>query len=159
MALTRSPVMVRPGVGYVMAGRRGGFFKSLVKGIGKVVSTVAKVPVVGTIAKAAITSLPVVGQVVTAVGAVKKLTASGVAPTMNLAQLSATPGPSTPLAAQVLAGGPRRRKPAKRAKRAKKRKRPTQKRASSRGTAKQRAARARFARAAKRGRIKKGQRL
>lgn len=137
---------------------RGGFFKSLVKGISKVVSTVAKVPVIGAVAKAAVSSLPVVGQVVTAVGAFKKKTAVGVAasPVGGIPAASEAGTPPAPIGARAPSGRtPRRRKASRKPKRAKRAKA----KRSGGGSAKQRAARARFAKAAKRGRIKKGQRL
>lgn len=165
---------VRPGAGVmhgrrVMVGRRGGFFGSVFKAVKKVASVVTKVPVVSQIAKVAISSLPVVGQVVTAVNAVKKFTPQGIAPSAGFAKLSATPGPSTPLAAQISSlqslssgGSPakkRKKKAKKKAKKPRKKAKAKRKAASKKGTAKQRAARARFARAAKKGRIKKGQKL
>lgn len=162
--------IVRPGSGVIagrMGSRRGGFFGSVFKGIKKVVSTVAKVPVISTVAKTALSSLPIVGGVVTAVTAVKKLTASGVAPSAQLVNQTATPGVVAPLAmtasrAGITGTAPKRkkakkRKATKRKKSASRSRRP--KKAKKGGTAKQRAARARFARAAKKGRIKKGQKL
>jgi len=140
----------RPGVGMIaFRGRRGGFFKKLFKGVKKIVTTVAKVPVVGTVAKAAISSIPVVKAVTTAVNVVKKATASGV----SAATAPITPrvdAPAYSSTAQEHAMGAPRRKAKRKAKKAKRK---------GGGTAKQRAARARFARAARKGRIKKGARL
>lgn len=160
--------IVRPGSGIMVGrrGRRGGFFGSVFKGIKKVVSTVAKVPVLSTLAKTALGALPIVGSVRTAVNEVKRLTASGVAPSNQLVNQDATPGP-TPTAAAAMAGMKgmtpgttrKRKKKAKKAKPRKKAKRKAKAKGSKKGTAKQRAARARFARAAKKGRIKKGQKL
>jgi len=151
---------IRPGSG-VMHGRRGGFFGSVFKGIKSVVTTVAKLPVVSTVAKVALSSLPVVKAATTAVGAVKKLTASGATGSVIQASstgaqgiFSAVPFPS------LAASKPKRKRKAK-AKRATKRKakRKAKGKRKAGGTAKQRAARARFARAAKKGRIKKGSHL
>lgn len=139
-------------------GARGGFFKDIFKGAAKVVKAVTKVPVVGAIAKAAVGSLPVVGQVVTAVNAFKKKTPVGVAasPIGGVQTVSGAP-PISLAAPRAMNGGaaPRRRRKRKAAKRTKRAK---AKRKGG-GSAKQRAARARFAAAARKGRIKKGQRL
>jgi len=138
---------------------RGGFFKSLGKIVSKVAKSVTKVPVIGAVAKAALGSLPIVGQVVTAVNAFKGKTPVGIAasPVGGVAPIN-VPGP--PMAAGLTLGGAPR---AKRRKKAKKRKAAPRRKAKAKkskgGSAKQRAARARFAKAAKRGRIKKGQRL
>lgn len=151
---------VRPGIGIVIGrrgSRRGGFFGSVFKGIKKVVSAVTKVPVISTIAKTALSSIPVVGSVVTALDKVKRSTVLAAVP--QLAKLSAAPGPSTPLAVQSAAAPSTRRPRRKRAKRRGPRRKKRAAPRRSKGTAKQRAARARFARAAKKGRIRKGQRL
>ena len=149
--------MVRPGVG-VLVGQRGGFFKKLFKGVKKAVSVVAKVPILGTIAKTAISSLPVVGQVVTAVGAIKKTTAAGIAASVFGAAKGLAPGGGAAVNFNKQAAAREGRRAAKRAPK----KRAPKKRAAAKrsgGSAKQRAARARFARAARKGRIKKGARL
>lgn len=139
--------------GYRMA--RGGFFKDVFKGVKKVVSTVTKLPVIGAVAKAAVATLPVVGQVVTAVNAFKAKTPVGAAAS-PIGGVTAVSG-----AAPVFMTAPARRAPRRKAKRAKRAKRGKRAKAKKRagGTAKQRAARARFARAARKGRIKKGTRL
>lgn len=141
---------------------RGGFFKSLVKGVGKVVGTVTKLPVVGTVAKAALSSLPVVGQVVTAISAVKGLTAASASAGIA-GGVSSLPAAGVGGLGLTSTAKPRRRKKAKARRRAKPRKRVrragARRQSRKKGTAKQRAARARFARAARRGRIKKGTRL
>lgn len=149
--------MIAPRGRFIVRGRRGGFFSGIVKGIGKVVKTVTKVPVVGAIAKAAVGSLPVLGQVVTAVNAFKGKTAVGVAasPTGGATVATGQAPANIPPAFRHNAAA-RRRPKAKKAKKAKRAKRAKR---SGGGTAKQRAARARFARAAKKGRIRKGQRL
>lgn len=128
---------------------RGGFFKSVFKAVKKAVSTVTRVPVIGAIAKTAIKSLPVVGQVVTAVEAFKGKTPVGIA----ASPVGGVVAPGRTL--NVAANRPRRRK----GKKAKKAKRASKRRSSGGGTAKQRAARARFAAAARKGKIRKGQRL
>lgn len=140
--------------GYRMA--RGGFFKSLFKGVKKVVTTVTKLPVIGAVAKAAVGSLPVVGQVVTTVNAFKAKTPVGAAAS-PIGGVTAVAG-AAPVFMTAPARRAPRRKAAKRAKRAKRGKRAKAKKRAG-GTAKQRAARARFARAARKGRIKKGTRL
>jgi len=132
---------------------RGGFFKKLFKGVKSVVKAVAKVPVIGAVAKAAVGALPVVGQVVTAVNAFKGKTAVGVA----ASPVGGVVSPAAVLNSAVnrrTPGTPRRRRP-KKAKRAKRAKRT----GGGGGTAKQRAARARFAAAARKGKIRKGARL
>jgi len=57
---SRSTFGRRPAVSSMMYRRtaQGGFFKSLLKSVSKVVTTVTKVPVIGAIAKAAVSSLP-----------------------------------------------------------------------------------------------------
>lgn len=150
-----SMMRVAPGGMYVLRGRRGGFFKSLVKTVRGVVKTITKVPVLGAVAKAAVGSLPIVGQVTTAVNAFKSKTPVGVAAS-PVGGVPHTAGAPPQIAASVNARvnrGPRRRRKtkAKKARKAARRK--------GGGSAKQRAARARFARAAKKGRIRKGQRL
>lgn len=171
----------RPGIGVIVGrrgSRRGGFFGSVFKGIKKIASVVTKVPVVSTLAKTALSSIPVVGQVVTAIDRVKRNTVLAKVPSMNFAKLSAAPGPSTPLAAQAASAGMTGSTPAKRKRRhsrsrvaprkAKRRrgKSTARTRARSgsrsrprRSSAKQRAARKRFAAAARKGPIKKGTRL
>jgi hypothetical protein len=133
--------------------QRGGFFKSVFKSVAKVVKTVTKVPVVGTIAKAAISSLPIVGQVTTAVAAFKSKTPVGTAQSpVGGVQPTASAVVNQPVVSRAPRG----------ARRARPKKRKKAKRSSSRrggGSPKQIAARKRFAAAARRGRIKKGQRL
>src|SRR5512139_2110111 len=68
---------------------RGGFFKKLVGTVSKVVRTVTNLPVIGAVAKTAIGSLPIVGQVTTAISAFKAKTPSG-------AGHAAHPGTKTP---------------------------------------------------------------
>lgn len=133
---------------------RGGFFKSIFKGVSKVVKSVTKIPVIGTVAKAAVSSLPIVGQVQTAIGAFKKKTPVGVA-------ASPVGGVVSPSQMANIAANrkPARRRKAKKAKKAKRRTKRAKSKRSGGGSAKQRAARARFAAAARKGRIKKGQRL
>jgi len=151
----------RPGVGYVVAGRRGGFFKKLFKGVAKVAKVIA--PAVVAVARTA-AKHTVVGTVVTAVNRVKKLTAAGHAHANSAAgkaSIAAQRGSGgfAKLGGKKYQAGAYAReaksqglKPRRKAKRKAKAKRGA-------GTAKQRAARARFARAAKKGRIKKGARL
>jgi len=128
-----------------------GLFKSIGKAIKKVGKIVGK-PVLATVARTVVGSVPVLGGVVSAVGAVKHaLHPPTLANTANLSSRTGAPafGHPNPM------HRPRRtatRTPRSRARR------PTR-RASGGGSAKQRAARARFAKAAKRGRIKKGTRL
>jgi hypothetical protein len=136
---------------------RGGFFKKLFKGVGRVVKTVKHVPVIGALAKTAIKSLPVLGNVVSAVDHFKKKTAAGAGhhshpsnPSPSQAHNMATHAPKK--------RGPKRAKAAKRPKRAKRAKRAKAARKGG-GSAKQKAARARFAAAARKGKIRKGQRL
>lgn len=134
---------------------RGGFFKKLFKGVKKVVRVVTKVPVLRELAKTAIGSLPIVGRVVTAVNAFKAKTAVGVA--------GSPVGAGTPASnfnQRVNRRAPSRRK-TKKAKKSARRSRGSKAKAKRKGggSAKQRAARARFAKAAKKGRIRKGQRL
>lgn len=133
-----------------------GFFKKLVKGIGKV----AKKSIVGTIARTVVGSVPILGGVVSAVGAVKSsLHPPTVANTGNLSSVTGRPAFGHPGIMQphrTRAPRPRTaRRPTRRAVGGAKRKRAI----NPGGTAKQRAARARFAAAAKRGRIKKGSHL
>lgn len=129
---------------------RGGFFKNIVKGVAKVVKSVTKVPVIGAIAKAAVQSLPIVGQVTTAVAAFKGKTAVGVAAS-PVGGVQEPPLYGGMKEAHLAVRKPRRRRKTKKAKKAK--------RSRGGGSAKQRAARARFAAAARKGRIKKGTRL
>lgn len=143
----------------VLYGRRmarGGFFKSLFKGAKKLVKSVTKIPVIGTVAKTALGSLPIVGQVTTAVNAFKKKTPVGIA----ASPIGGNPAIALNLSANAGNRRPKNRRPKRRPKATRKRK--TNKTKAIRkggGTAKQRAARARFAKAAKKGRIRKGQRL
>jgi hypothetical protein len=136
---------------------RGGFFGDVFKGVKKVVSVVSKVPVIGAVAKTVVSSVPVLGGVITAVGAIKSaVNPPTVANTGNTTATTGAPPVGQPQASTAgAAPSPRR----KRATKAKAKARRRKKGASSRGSAKQRAARARFARAAKKGRIKKGQKL
>lgn len=125
--------------------RRGGFFKDVFKGVKKVVSVASRIPVVGALAKVAVRSVPLVGAAITAVNAVQRAVTPRTvlsAPTVTAVAAGAAPPARAPR---------RRRKSARR----------TARRTSGRrrSSAKQRAARARFARAARRGRIRKGQRL
>jgi hypothetical protein len=155
-APTRSAFGRRPG-GVVASFRysrmaRGGFFKDVFKGVKKIVKTVTKVPVIGTIAKAAVGSLPIVGQVTTAVAAFKKKTPVGAA-----ASPVGGVQPSSSVAVNMAANAPAPRRRRKAAKKSKRRKATTKRKGG--GSAKQRAARARFAAAARKGRIKKGARL
>lgn len=141
-------------------GARGGFFKDVFKGVKKIVNTVTKVPVIGTVAKVAVGSLPIVGQVTTAVNAFKKKTPVGIA---------ASPVGGVPMAAASGAAPPNYggtkegisqgyiRRPRRKRRKAKASKRKGKR--SGGGSAKQRAARARFAAAARKGKIRKGQRL
>lgn len=143
---------------YRVRSAQGGFFKDVFKGVKKVVGTVAKIPVVGQLAKVAVGGIPVLGGVVSAVNAVK---AAVRPPTTTQAAVMATPlgvAATQPVGARPPSGGRRRRK-ASRPRRAKAKRARSGKRGKGGGTAKQRAARARFARAARKGRIKKGQRL
>lgn len=163
--LPSRPQVMRAGPRSILYGRRmarGGFFKSIGKIAKGIIKTVKHVPVLNAVAKAAVGSLPIVGQVQTAVNAFKKKTPVGVA---------ASPvGGIQPTPAQSLNASTNRRSSPKRTRRAKKAKtakaKPRKARKSKAkgkrkggGTAKQRAARARFAAAARKGRIKKGQRL
>lgn len=153
-SLTRRHAIVRFRRGVPV---QGGFFGSIVKGVKKVVGTVARIPVVGAVAKTVLTSVPVLGGVVTAVGAVK----SAIRPptVANTGNTTATTG-APPLGQPQAASRPparRTRKP-----RARRVSRGTRRRPAKRArgiSAKQRAARARFARAARKGRIRKGARL
>ncbi len=140
-------------------GARGGFFSSISKFVGKVVSTVTRVPVLGAVAKAAIGSLPIVGQVVTAVNAFKGKTAVGVAasPVGGTTETAGTGGGATTGGGSRRPAG-RRRKP-KKTKTARRAKAKKGKRRSGTPSAKQIAARKRFAAAVKKGKIRKGQRL
>lgn len=135
-------VAFRPGVGIMIRGRRGGFFKKLFKGVAKVAKFVA--PAVVAIAKTA-AKHTVVGKVVSVVNLVKKRTAVGAAALghKRVALPDSGPGeyPDT-----------RRRKRKTRAAKGKKARR-------GRVSAKQAAARKRFAAAARKGRIRKGARL
>jgi hypothetical protein len=121
------------------------------------VSTVGKVPVLGVAAKAAVGSLPIVGQVVTAVGVVKRATAlAAVSPQANTVLGI---GPNYGGTKEGISQGYIKPKRKRKAKRKAKRRATRRSSSSKRGTAKQRAARARFARASKKGRIRKGQKL
>lgn len=141
----------RPGIGVLVRGRRGGFFKKLFKAVGKVAKVVA--PVVTAVVKTA-ASHTVVGKIATAVSKVKKRIPAGVRtsvknalPGSGRAGLSAREREEMGASANksLPSDRPRRRRKAKKAKKG--------------GTAKQRAARARFARAARKGPIRKGARL
>lgn len=162
LAPTRTTSGRRPG-GY-SASRysrmaRGGFFKS----IGRIVKSIAHVPIISALAKTAVSSLPILGRVQTAVESFKKKTAQGVG--------QSPVGAGKPTASQATNTAynrkPKRRaKHAKRAKTAKRRPKhakraKTAKRGkrSGGGSPKQIAARKRFAAAARKGRIKKGARL
>jgi hypothetical protein len=136
---------------------RGGFFKSigkLVKGVAKVVKTVTSVPVIGKLAKAAVGSLPLVGQVKTAVSAFKRHTPVGIA-------ASPVGGVTPPAHALNTMTHAAARRPGRRKAKAKRKAKRRAAKSSRKGggSAKQRAARARFAAAARKGRIKKGARL
>lgn len=154
---------MRGGPRSILYGRRmarGGFFKSLVKTVGKVVKTIKHVPVLNAVAKAAVGSLPIVSQVQTAVSAFKKKTPVGVAasPVGGV-----HPTPAQALNASTNRVAPHRTRRKKKAKTAKAKTRKARKAKKAKrkggGSAKQRAARARFAAAARKGRIKKGSRL
>ena len=135
---------LRPGIGYVVRGRRGGFFKKLFKGVGKVVKAVA--PVVLAVAKTA-AKHTVVGRVLTVTAAVKKRIAGGGRPSVK----SSSPGWNY--------GGDKEAKSQGLGRYAKGAKRKTTAKRKGGGTAKQRAARARFAKAARKGKIRKGAKL
>jgi hypothetical protein len=132
---------------------------SIFSKIGKAVKKVGKIvgkPLISTVARTVVGSVPVLGGVVSAVGAVKSAIHP---PTMaNTANLSARTGaPAFGHPGIMHSRSARPRTPRARTTRAR---RPTRRtRASGGVSAKQRAARARFAKAAKRGRIKKGTRL
>lgn len=135
-------------------------FGSIAKIAGKVIGGKG---IVGTVAKTLVGSVPVLGGVVSAVGAVK----SSIRPQTiaNTANLSARTGVGGFGAPPMMAAATTARPRALRRGSTKKRYtvHPRTKRTTSRKhggvSAKQRAARARFARAAKKGRIKKGSRL
>lgn len=163
---TRGGFRMRPGgtVGSVRFRRmaRGGFFSKLVKKVGKVVKTVTHLPVIGAVAKTAIGSLPIVGQVQTAVNAFKRKTPAGAGHAAHATHPKDTQTTSFNQQANYTSThtrSGRRKKPLKKAKRAKRAKRAKGAKRKGGGTAKQRAARARFAAAARRGRIRKGSRL
>lgn len=132
---------------------RGGFFGSIFKGIKTAVHVASSV-----LPKTLISSVPILGGAITAVGAAK---AALRPPTLaNVANQTAIAGAlplGQPTTAIPRGLHRRKRKKVKTTKRTTKRARRRKGRAG--GTAKQRAARARFARAARKGRIKKGQRL
>lgn len=143
-------------------GSRGGLFGSIGKFVKKAVNVVGKVPILSAVAKTVISSVPVLGSVVTAVGAVKAATASGIAATSApRLSIGAMPGSGPPGIAplNVRLNAPRKRRKAKKRMKATTRARRRSKPARRGVSAKQRAARARFARAARRGPIRKGQRL
>jgi len=130
-----------------------GLFKKLGKALKKVVKVVGK-PVVATVARTVVGSVPVLGGVVSAVGAVKHaLHPPTLANTANLSARTGAPafGHPHPMHRPTRTPRSRARRPTRRASGG------GAKRAG--GSAKQRAARARFAKAAKRGPIKKGTRL
>lgn len=138
-----------------------GFFKKLGKALKK---TVGKA-LVGTIARTVVGSVPVLGGVVSAVGAVKSnLHPPTRANTANLSARTGAPAFGHP---GIMHGA--RTAPHNRPRRPRApaygppgeyhgRRHPTRKRSAG-GTAKQRAARKRFAKAARRGRIRKGTHL
>lgn len=144
----------------IVRGARGGFFKDVFKGVKKAVQVVGRIPVIGAVARTVVSSVPVLGGVVTAVGAVKSAVhPPSVANTANTSATTGAPPVGQPQASPSGSGSrPRRRKTASRGK-APRRRRPRTNAARRGISAKQRAARARFARAAKKGRIKKGSRL
>lgn len=131
-------------------------FGSIAKIAGKVIGGKG---IVGTVAKTLVGSVPVLGGVVSAVGAVKSsIRPQTIANTANLSARTGVGGfGAPPMMTAATTARPR----------ALRRKRqavhPRKKRTTSRKhggvSAKQRAARARFARAAKKGRIKKGSHL
>jgi hypothetical protein len=133
-----------------------GLFKSIGKAFKKVAKVVGK-PLVSTIARTVVGSVPVLGGVVSAVGVVK----SSIHPptranTANLSARTGAPAFGHPHPMLHRQTHTRRSSPGSKPTRI------ARKRAGSPGrrvTEKQRAARLRFAKAAKRGRIKKGQRL
>lgn len=144
---------------------------SIFKKIGKAIGKVARKTIVGTIARTVVGSVPVLGGVVSAVGAVKSsLHPPTLANTANLSARTGAPAFGHPGAMHDFRRVARPRPPGSRRKRAPaygppgeyhpRRKRAARRKGvSSGGSAKQRAARARFAAAAKRGRIKKGSHL
>jgi len=129
-------------------------FGKAFKAIKKVAKVVSK-PLVSTIARTVVGSVPVLGGVVSAVGAVK----SAIHPPTraNTANLSARTGAPAFGHPGIMHHLPARsRTPRTRARAS----RPTRRARTGGGvSAKQRAARARFAKAAKRGPIKRGTRL
>lgn len=142
-------------------------FSKAFKGLKRVAKIVAK-PVAATIARTVVGSVPVLGGVVSAVGAVKHAIHPPTrANTANLSSVTGAPafGHPSPMRHSRTTGtrarrGSRKRAPAYGgAREARSQGLLRKKRVSSRGSAKQRAARARFAAAAKRGPIRKGQRL
>jgi len=132
-------------------------FSKAFKAVKKVAKVVSK-PLVSTIARTVVGSVPVLGGVVSAVGAVK----SAIHPTTraNTAGLSARTGaPAFGHPGLMHHPHSARRTPHRKPTRTRA-SRPTRRARTSGGvSAKQRAARARFAKAAKRGPIRKGTRL
>lgn len=141
-------------------------FGKAFKGLKKIAKVVAK-PVASTIARTVVGSVPVLGGVVSAVGAVKHAIHPPTrANTANLSARTGAPafGHPHPMLHHTRAPHGTRARSATRARVASSRARPTRRvsagrRASGGISAKQRAARARFAKAAKRGPIRKGTRL
>lgn len=137
---------------------RGGFFKDVFRVARKAIQ-----PLIGTVAKTVVAGVPVLGGIVTAVGAIK----SAVHPptTANTGNTTATTGappvgqPPAPSASRAPGAPRRRRRSPGRRRRSPARARRSRGRARRGVSAKQRAARARFARAARKGRIRKGSRL
>lgn len=152
---------MRPGAAFGRRGMRGGFFKKLVKGIGKAVRTVTHLPVIGAVAKTAIGSLPIVGQVQTAVNAFKKKTVAGAGHASHPTHPTNTATTTFNQQANYTSTHTRSGRPKKRRKKAgaSRRKRRSGAKRKGGGTAKQRAARARFAAAARKGKIRKGSHL
>lgn len=138
--------------------------------IGKAIGKVAGKAIVGTVAKTLVGSVPILGGVVSAVGAVKShLRPPTLANTANVSARTGVPAFGQPgimasrafqrIAARRTAHPSRRAFPTQRRRAAVA---PSPRRAVRRAggvSAKQRAARARFARWARKGRIRKGQRL
>lgn len=134
---------------------------SIFSKIGKAVGKVAKKAIVGTIARTVVGSVPVLGGVVSAVGAVKSaLHPPTTANTANVSSVTGRPAFGHP---GIMHSHSRATRPHPRARRTTGARRKTTRRASARRaggvSAKQRAARARFAKAAKRGPIRKGSHL
>lgn len=140
-------------------------FGKAFKGLKKIAKVVAK-PVAATIARTVVGSVPVLGGVVSAVGAVKHAIHPPTrANTANLSARTGAPafGHPHPMIHHTRTPHGTRARSATRARtassRVRTRRASARVRASGGISAKQRAARARFARAAKRGPIRKGTRL